>query len=206
MSLFNQGGGERDNSGYEARQAEQHRQNLIREAQTGIDKQFEGFNDDYFKKYETDYRGAYQPQVDQQYDKARRNVMLALSKSGNLTSSYGANELASLEAAKKLNLDTLNSNAIAATNTQRQNIEAGRGDLYSMASAAGDPSKASAQAATRRAALDTPVPISPLGDLFSSFTSLAANAAAAERAGYYGTGTGMFAPSGSRRQLSYVVQ
>lgn len=192
-----------------AREAEQQRQNNIRAAQRGIDAQFAGFDDGYYDKYKTDYLGAYTPQVNQQYDKARGNLMLALSKSGNLSSSYGAKELAGLEAAKKLNFDTLNSGAISATNGQRQNIEAGRSDLYNMAATAGDPGQAAAMAATRRASLDTPVAISPLGDLFSSFTNLAANAASAERAGYYGTGTGWFGPNSGqnndrRSPLSWI--
>lgn len=190
-----------------ARQAEQQRQARIRDANQQIDDQFAGFNDAYFDKYKKDYLGAYEPQVDQQYAKARENTMLALSKSGNLSSSYGAKKLAELEGKKQENANTLNSSAIQAVNAQRGNIENGRTDLYSMAQSAGDPSSAAAAAATRRSTLDTPVPISPLGDLFSSFTSLAANAVAAERAGYYGTGTGLFAPKqeGGRQRLSYVV-
>jgi hypothetical protein len=139
--------------------------------------------------------------VNQQYDKARENLMLGRSGTGNLTSSYGAERLGQLAGKKKDNLNTLNSSAITATNQQRNNIEGGRTDLYNMAQAAGDPSSAAAAAATRRSSLDTPVPISPLGDLFSSFAPLGANAIAAERAGYYGTGTGLFAP----KSPSYTV-
>ena len=183
-----------DNSGAQARQAEQQRQQNITNAQSGIDSAFSGFNDDYYKKYQKSYVDAYNPLVDQQYGDARKNVSLALARSGNLSSSYGADELAKLDAADQTQMANVASNATTATNAQRTNIQNNKSNLYSMAATAGDPSAASAQASTIASTLDTPVAVSPLGDLFGSFTNLAANAAQAEQNGYYGTGTGLFAP------------
>lgn len=82
-----------DNSGQQAQQAEQQRQNNITAAQGGIDSAFSGFNDDYFNNYQKSYTNAYDPLVDQQYNDARKSVSLALARTGNLNSSYGADEL-----------------------------------------------------------------------------------------------------------------
>lgn len=189
MSL---GGGGRDYSGEMARQAEQDRQNRIRAGQQQVDQTFAGFDDNYFNKYRTDYLNAYKPQVDQQYADTRKNVALALSRSGNLSSSYGASKLAELDAKLLERKNQLDDQATQAVNERRAAVESNRSDLYNMTAASADPASASSAAALRRASLDTPVAVSPLGDLFSNFTNLATTAAAAEQAGYYGTGLGLF--------------
>lgn len=181
-----------DNSGAQARQAEQQRQAAISNADAGIDSAFSGFNDDYYKKYTDSYSKAYNPLVDQQYGDARKALSLGLSRSGNLSSSYGADELAKLDAKNTEQMAKVGSDAIGATNTLRSNVQQNKSNLYNMASTAGDPGVAAAQAPAFAASLDTPVAVSPLGDLFSSFTNIAANAANAEQNGFYGTGTGLF--------------
>lgn len=183
-----------DNSGAQAQQAEAARQANIRNAQSGIDSAFSGFNDDYFNKYQKSYTDAYNPLVDQQYNDARKATSLALARSGNLSSSYGADELAKLDAADQTQLANVASNATTATNALKSNVQSNKSNLYSLAQTAGDPGTAAAQAPAVASTLDTPVAVSPLGDLFSSFTNLAANAASAEQNGFYGTGTGLFAP------------
>jgi len=204
MSLGGGGGGY-DSSGMLARQAEEQRQSRIREGQSQVDEAFSGFNDDYFNKYKSDYLNAYKPQVAQQYADTRKNVALALSRSGNLSSSYGGSKLAELDAKRLERENQLGDQAIAAVNDRRAAVESGRSDLYNLAASSADPSQASSAAAARRASLDTPVAASPLGDLFSSFTNLASTAAAAEQAGYYGTGLGLFGDNGRRKPASYMV-
>jgi hypothetical protein len=183
-----------DNSGQQAQQAEQQRQNNITAAQGGIDSAFSGFNDDYFNNYQKSYTNAYDPLVDQQYNDARKSVSLALARTGNLNSSYGADELAKLDAADKTQMANVASNATTATNALKSNVQSNKSNLYGLAQTAGDPGTVAAQAPAIASTLDTPVAVSPLADLFSSFTNLASNAATAEQNGFYGTGTGLFAP------------
>lgn len=195
MCLPGMGGGvPADNSGLYARQAEDARQRAIRDAQSRIDQSFSGFNDDYFNKFQKDYTAANGPQVDDQYVKARKALQGGLAQSGNLTSSYGAEEQADLEKTRKTGYQAVGDNAVNAANALRKAVQGNKSSLYSLANTASDPSAAAGQAPAVAAGLDTPVAVSPIGDLFGSFTQLAANSIAAERAGYYGTGTGMFAP------------
>lgn len=198
MSLGGGGGGT-DYSGQLARQAEQDRQNRIREGQRQVDSAFAGFDDAYFDKYKGDYLNTYKPQVNQQYADTRKNLALALSRSGNLSSSYGAGKMAELDTKRFERTNQLDDQAIQAVNDRKASVESNRSDLYNLATAAADPSQAASAAAARRATLDTPVASSPLGDLFSSFTNIATTAAAAEQAGYYGTGLGIFGNRGGSR-------
>lgn len=188
------GGMPSDNSGAIAKAAADKRQNAITNADNQIEGAFSGFNDDYFNKYQKSYVDAYNPLVDQQYGDARKALSLGLSRSGNLSSSYGAEELAKLDGENEKQMANVASNATTATNSLKSTIQQNKSNLYGMAQSAADPASASAQAASIAANLDTPVAVSPLGQLFGTFTNLAANAASAEQAGYYGTGTGLFAP------------
>ena len=205
MSLGGGGGGGTDWAGIQARQAEEQRQGRIRAGRDQVDQALSGFDDAYFDKYKTDYANAYRPQIDQQYADTRKNLLLALSRSGNQSSSYGASKLAELDAARLGRQNELGDQATQAVSDRRNAIEGARSDLYDLATVSADPGAASSAAATRRAALDTPVAASPLGDLFSSFTNMASTAAAAEQAGYYGTGLGLFRQNQRQQPASYMV-
>lgn len=189
-----------------ARQAEQDRQNRVRQGQSQVDEAFAGFDDGYFNKYKSDYLDAYKPQVAQQYSDTRKNVALALSRTGNLSSSYGGQQMAGLDTKRLERENQLGDSAIQAVGERRNAVEDNRSDLYNLAAASADPSQAASSAAARRASLDTPIAASPLGDLFSSFTNLASTAVAAEQAGYSDTGLGLFGGDRrSRRPVSYMV-
>jgi hypothetical protein len=196
------GGGGTDYSGILARQAEDQRQNNVRRAQVDINDAFKGYDAKYFGDYTTKFGAAYDPQIDDQYLTARKNTQAGLAISGNLTSSYGTSELAQLEKARSLNYQSMGDKATEATNQLRQTVQQNKNNMFSLANTANDPVAVSGQAPQIAASLDTPVAVSPLGDLFGSFSNLAANAISAERQGYYGTGTGLFAPS---KRLDRVV-
>src|SRR3546814_8539380 len=86
----------KDNSAEIARQQEEARQQRIRDGQSAIDTNFAQFNDPYFDDYRQDYMAYYQPQLDRQYQNARRKSVLGLHSTGNLSSSAGAGKLGDL--------------------------------------------------------------------------------------------------------------
>src|SRR3546814_8372533 len=134
----------------------------------------------------------YQPQLDRQYQNARRKSVLGLHRTGNLSSSAGAGKLGDLTRAYNDNRTLLANNALSAVNDLRGRIEASRNDLYGQNRAAADPSAAASQAAAQVGFLGTPPAFSPLGQLFGNFTNMATTGLAAERAGYPGFNTGLF--------------
>jgi hypothetical protein len=186
-----------DNSGALAQQAQNARESQIRAADSAIDQAFSGFDDNFYINHHKAYVDAQTPLADEQYNNTRKQVALSLARTGNLSSSYGINTLADVDKQNQTNLGNIESAATDSTRSLGQQIQNNKSILYSLASSASDPSQAAAQAPIYAAGLDTPVGASPLGDLFSQFAGVTANAIRAEQNGYYGTGTGLFAPSPS---------
>src|SRR4030095_9289122 len=96
-------GSPKDNSAQLARQAEIERQGKIKEGRVAIDKQFTGFGPDYYRKVSDNYSGFYVPQLNEQFDKARKALTFNLSRSGNLNASAGARSLGDLRKAYERN-------------------------------------------------------------------------------------------------------
>lgn len=189
----------KDNSAEIARQQEEARQQRIRDGQSAIDTNFAQFNDPYFDNYRQEYMAYYQPQLDRQFQDAKRKAVLGLHRTGNLSSSAGAGKLGELTRAYNDNRTMLANNALSAVNDLRGRIEESRNNLYSQNRSAADPSAAASQAAAQAGYLGAPPTFSPLGQLFGNFTNMAMTGLAAERAGYPGFNTGLFNNSGSGR-------
>lgn len=168
----------KDNSAQIAREQEEARQARIAQGQTSIDDAFKGFNDDFYNKYQTDYMGYYTPQLEDQYSDARKRLTLQLARTGNLTSSAGANQMADLQDFYNNRQTGITGQALDAVNTLRGNIDSRKSQLYADNRAAADPGNASAAALSAAAALQ-PTPLSsPLANTFSDFFSNLGNAAA----------------------------
>lgn len=195
----------KDRSAEIARQQEEERQARIREGRAAIDSHFSQFDDPYFNQYQTAYLDYYQPQLDRQYQDARRKLVLGLHQGGGLQSSAGASRLAELQSAYAEQQNLLGNRAMDAVNDLRGRIEAARNDLYSQNRASADPSAVASAAAAQAGILSNPPSFSPLGNVFSTLTDFGTLGLAAERAGYPGFNTGIFS-SGSSKGSSKVVR
>jgi hypothetical protein len=193
-----------DHSAEIARAAEEDRQKRVTAGREAVDQKFSAFNPDYFNDFQGKYLDYYTPQVDKQSAAARKALTLRLAGSGNLTSSYGADEFRQFSEMDKQRRDELVNQAISATNDRRSKTDQTKAELYNLATSAADPLMASAAAGTRAASLDQPQTFSPLGNVFADAINLGSTAIAAERRGQYGTGTGLFRPSRSAGS-GYVV-
>lgn len=185
-------GAPQDSSGAQAAYQQNIQHDKIAAADTAINQAFSGFNDDYFNKYAKSYNAAYTPQVDDQYATARTNLVDALGKSGNLTSSYGASQLAALDKAARDHLGYIGTQAEDAADKLRGTVANNKSNLYNLAQTASEPGVAAAQAPVIASSLDTPVAVSPLGQIFSAFANIGSNAIQAQQAGFYGTGIPLF--------------
>lgn len=184
----------KDNSAEIARRQEAQRQAAITEGRQKIDTAFSQFNDPYYQGVQDAYLGYYQPQLEDQYAKARRQLTLALSRSGNLNASAGARQIGDLTKAYEQNRALIGNQALQAGQKARADVASNKSELYSQLSASADPAAAAATAIARADALSQPASYSPLGDLFASFVNTAAQGVAAEKAGYPGFNTGIFSP------------
>jgi hypothetical protein len=174
----------RDNSAEVARQQEQERQDRINAGKAKIDQSFSIFTPDYFDQFKTDYLNNYNPQVDEQFEDARKGLRYNLARAGTQDSTAGQKAFGDLTEDYGDRRREIASKALEATNNIRSQVEQNKSELYSQNVAAADPSLAAITAAGRAGSLQSPPSFSPLADLFAGAT----NAGAAY---YYGQQKGL---------------
>ncbi len=173
----------KDNSAEVARQNEEARQAKIRQGQQSIDDTFaQTFTDDYFGGLTKNYEDYYSPQLQQQYDDARKELTFQTARAGN-TESTAANDIfAKLEKQKQDAYTKITNDALAAAGKAKSDVAAQKSNLYSLNNAAADPTQASSQAAQAALQLNQPVSYSPLGQVFASLINTGGNIAAINNA------------------------
>lgn len=182
----------KDNSAEIARQQEEARQARIRSGQSQIDQTFSQFGDPYFAERQQAYTDYYTPQLDDQYQKAYKNLVYSLGRSGNLNAGTGATQLGDLKKRYETNLTDIGGRAVGFADQSRAEIEAAKNELYQQNRAAADPSAAASSAAARAGILSSAPQFSPLADIFGDVASNAGNVLALEAKGYPGFKTGLF--------------
>jgi hypothetical protein len=156
-----------DHSAEIARQEEQARQANILTGQGKIDTAFSAFDPAFFQKYQNDYLGYYNPQIDKQFGTTKRDLRYDLARKGTLNSTPGQTRFADLIDQLGQRRDELASNANAATAGLRSNVEQNKHTLYNQNTVSADPTLAAQGAAGSVGALMTPPVYSPLADLFA---------------------------------------
>lgn len=190
---------------------ERARQQRIREGTQRVGDIFDTqFNDQFFDGQRENYVNYAMPQLDDQTNKAGRELLFSVDRAGQTEGSARAGLSAELEKRAGLQRQKIQDDALSLANQTRGNVEAARGDLVSMLNVTGDAEGASNSALARASALSQPTAFSPVGDLFADFTGALGTQAAAERARYYGGAatpgaatyqTGLFAPRGGSTQV-----
>ena len=183
----------KDNSAELARQREAQRAIAIKTGMGNIDSAFGAFDDDYFKGVQQSALDFYLPQLQDQYRDAHKGAVLSLSRSGNLSGSAGADTLARLKKEQEMARARVGDRALQFSQGARGDVENARSQLVAQLNASADPSAAASQAVNRAQLLSAPPVFDPLGDAFAKFTGSLANVAAAEKSGYRGLDTGLFA-------------
>lgn len=187
-----------------ARADEQARQERIRSGTAEINSVFDSqFNDGFFNGQRQRYIDYAMPQVNDQRDKAAKELTFSLDRAGQLEGSARADLSSELQKRYDLQSQKVRDDALSFSAQTRNNVEGARGDLVTMLNATGDAQGAVSSALTRASALSQPAAYSPIANLFADFTGALGTQAAAER-GYAMGGpkptynTGLFAPrSGS---------
>lgn len=181
MGLFGGKGG--GNEAAQARADEQQRQSRIRQGTSRVNGIFDSeFNNDYFKGRKEAYLGYATPQLEDQYDKAGKELTFALARSGQLDSSVRGQKMGELQKLYDLNKQQIADQALAHEGQARSAVEDARGGLIATLNATGDAEGAANSAITRSSALSQPAAYSPLGQLFVDFTNGLGIQAAQERA------------------------
>jgi hypothetical protein len=167
-----------------------------------------GFNDAYFEGRKQAFLDYANPQLEDQYAKAQRELTFSLARGGLLDSSARAQKAGELQQLYDLNKQQIADQALSHSTEARNAVEDARANLISMLNATGDAEGAASAALTRASALSQPAAFSPLAQLFGDFTAGLGTQAALERANYYSGGqtpprysTGLFAPNSNAVQV-----
>lgn len=140
----------------------------------------EGYNDQYFDTIADAYLNYYRPQLEEQYERARRNVTLNSPSRG---SGYLRN-LGDLDTDYQRESVALGERAQGERMRAKQDVESNRSQLIRAAEAGSAPDVVAQQAVEASKFLRQPPAYSPLGDLFQRTAATVANAKAAQRGGY----------------------
>ncbi len=141
-----------------------------------------GFNDAFYRNIRDGFTNYAMPQLNQQRDQAAKELTFSLDRSGQLAGSVRGQKTGELQKMFDLNEQQIRDQALAHENTARNNVENARADLIGMLNATGDNQQAVNSALSRSTILTQPQAYSPLGQLFTDFTSQLGGQAARERA------------------------
>jgi hypothetical protein len=189
MCIF--GGG---NSGAKAlaaqqqQQADQARADTTRKnaaLETGmgnIKSAFGGFDDTYFQNLAKNYEDYAKPQLDDQYAEQKKNLTYALARHGNLNSSVAGDQTALLDKQYSTGLTGVEGAGADYANQARRDVQAARNDVTGQLNSSYDADAATSAATAAARSLAVPVSFSPLGNLFTNVSALAAQNAIASDA------------------------
>lgn len=176
---WQRGDQERQRTEEEARKIADRTTGNIATGRSAIDSAFSQFDDGYFNNVAKSYVDQQNPQIDDQFAKAKDGLTARLAGQGTLSSSIGANRMAELaEKAAGARASAANSGRDFA-NQLRGNVQQSRDHLYGLNTGAVDPSQISTQAmgnATSLANGATTTPPPTVGNIFADFLTPVSNA------------------------------
>lgn len=151
-----------------ARAAEEERQENVRAATGRINETFAQFDDPFYQGRERAFAGYANPQLDDQYGKARRDLIFALADAGTTRSSVAAQRLAELERDYGQRKIEVADQARGYAQQARSDVEGARGSLIQQAVATGDSALAGNSAVNEASRLASAQTFSPLGQVFQN--------------------------------------
>lgn len=198
MCIFGSGdGGAKALAAQQQKQADEARADQtakaasLKQGMGNIDNAFSGFNDDYFNNLAKQYTDYAQPQLDDQYNEQKKNLTYALARGSNLNSSVAGDQQALLDRQYAQNETGLQSTGMGYASQARKDVQANKNDVVSQLNASYDANAANTSALSAAKALAAPVQFSPLGQLFTNISAVAAQNKIASDAtpsyGNYGT-------------------
>jgi hypothetical protein len=165
-----------------ARQQEAARQAEIRQGRESISSTFGQFDDGFFGRNRQAFMDYAQPQLDEQFGDASKELTFDLARSGLMNSSVRGDKTSKLQRLYDQNTQQITNEALSREQQQRNAVEGARADLVSMLQTTGDAQGATNQALSRASILSAPQPFSPVGQMFQDFTAGLGTQAAMERA------------------------
>lgn len=176
------GGGGGDDGAKEMRRQEAERQAQIAAGTRSVNAAFGGFTDDYYGGIEKSYLDYYAPQLQKQYQDARKNIILK-SPGGTANSGF-AKRMADLEQTYQQEQGAIRGRALDASRNRRAEVEQNRSNLLGQVNTGLKATSAASLAAEQAKYLSQPAAFSPLADIFAQAAGDIENARIAAQEGY----------------------
>jgi hypothetical protein len=174
----------------------------LQSGMANINDAFGGFDDNYFNNIATQYENYAQPQLQDQYDQAKKNIVYSLARKGNLNSSVAGDQYALLDKQNATDLTGIESAANSLANNARQTVQSNKQDVIGQLDSTYDADAANSAALSAAKSLAAPVSFSPLGTMFSNIAATAAQAKlASDPYSLYGGSVGASLTPGSTGSL-----
>ncbi|MVS97889.1 hypothetical protein [Devosia marina] len=193
------GGGNTNNYTQQIRDDEAARQERVRTGTKRIEDMFgDQFDDAFYDKQAQSYLDFANPQLDDQFKNAAKQLTYSLDRRGALDSTSRSSLEADLGKRKALLSTEIKDKANQFKTDAMAGVEGARSDLINTLNATGDVDATVNSANARAKVLSQPVAYSPIAQAFSDFTTALGQQAAAEKAFAYGAGprpavsTGLF--------------
>lgn len=170
----------------QAAREEAARKAAIEQGRLKIDETFGQFDEPYFQKVGQAVTDYYNPQLDDQYENARKKLVYSFARKGTLDSSAAGETSADARKEYDRQRIRIGSQAQDRVAQAKSDVERNRSDLYALNLAAADPDAIASATASRAASIQPAQNLSPLENVFASFlnspaTSMAAYNYAANR-------------------------
>lgn len=183
------------------------RADAITTGKQNIDSAFGSFDDNFFNNLSKSYTDYAQPQLDDQYNYAKKNITYALARNGTTNSSMAGDEFGQLAKQYATNQTGISSTGANYANSARAGVAADKSDVTNQLISSGDADAANTAALSAAKVLQVPPSFSPLGSLFTNVSALAAQnklASDSNATGYGNVGAQLFG-GGSSTPSSYGV-
>ena len=162
------GGG--NNAAAEQRALEEQRVKNIAEGNAAIEKQFSGFDDNFYDSRAADYESFAKPKLEKEFGNTKRNLMYSLARSGLMGGSVDAEKNANLADERQQQLRNVADAGQSQANELRQTVEGQRSNLTAQLEASADPGAASNLALRTAQAYAKPTSYAPIGNFFKEWT------------------------------------
>ncbi len=136
-----------------------------------INKDFSGFNNDFYQQAAKDYTNYATPQMMDQFRNTKNNLTYALARNGLLNSGADVSRMASLNKQLGVNESNIANTGQDQANQLQQNVATQRNQLVSQVEAGAAPGQIATSASAATAGLRAPTALPPVGNMFSEWAN-----------------------------------
>ena len=181
MCLFGGNGGAQAAADQQAQQAAEARADAdkkaasLKEGQGNIDNAFSQFDDNYFNGLSQKYLDYANPQLNYQYEQAKKDLTYSLARNGNTDSSVSGDLFGQLAKQYANNQTAISSTSSGFASKARGDVQSAKQAVQDQLNSSFDANAANTSAlASAKAIAGTSPTFGPLGTLFTNVAALAA--------------------------------